>query len=70
MKGRYNVEHMILIALFCICGYLVCEISRLHKKFDLAINGLIEAIGNNDRMIYSKLNDIEREIYDEKANRN
>jgi len=64
------MEHVILIALFCMIGYLVSEISRLHKKFDLAVHGLIEGIGNNDRMIYEKLNDIEREIYDEKANRN
>ena len=70
MKGRYNVEHIILIALFCMVGYLINEISRLHKKFNEALYILSEGIGNNDKMIYTKLNDIEREIYDEKANRN
>lgn len=64
------MEHIILIALFCMVGYLINEISILHKKFDLAIHGLIEGVGHNDKMIYEKLNDIEREIYDEKANRN
>lgn len=51
-------------------GYLINEISRLHKKFNEALYILSEGIGNNDKMIYTKLNDIEREIYDEKANRN
>lgn len=64
------MEYIILIALFCMVGYLISEISRLHKKFNEAIYILSEGIGNNDKLIYTKLNDIEREIYDEKANRN
>lgn len=64
------MENIILIALFCMVGYLISEISRLHKKFSETIYILSEGIGNNDKLIYTKLNDIEREIYDEKANRN
>lgn len=70
MKGRYNVESIILIAIFCMVGHLINEVSRLHKKLDNAIYNFAEGIGNNDKLIYQKLNDIEMEIYDEKTNRN
>ena len=66
MKGRYNMEHIILIATFCMCGYLINDVIRLHKRVDAAVKGLIDGIGNNDRVIYEKLNDIERSIHDEK----
>jgi len=51
-------------------GYFINEIASLHKKFNEALYILSEGIGNNDKLIYMKLNNIEREINDEKENRN
>lgn len=60
------MEPIILIAVFCMVGHLIGKINRLRKKLDNAFYILSEGIGNNDRLMYEKLNDIERSIHDEK----